>query len=109
MLQVFVTLTVSNATVIIPAIARTVSDSETYHETNNVASRTFNGGERKRVDNATMLSTLRIVNMTSTAAPHDDSDEENQSRSIAWESKDQVTDDGGSVKHECLTVQPSQA
>jgi len=89
--EVFVTLTVSNASVLIPAVARRFSNNETYTETKNTATRTLGGGERKPGGEVTVLSTLRIADMSSNSIQRDDS--------AAWESKDRVTEDDESANN----------
>lgn len=58
-LQAGVAMTVCNAPVIIPLIARTISTSETFHE--NDETTTIGGSGRKKRRDVTRLSTLRIA------------------------------------------------
>jgi hypothetical protein len=64
--EVTVALTVCNASVIIPFVARKVSTSDTFHESDAVT--TIGGLNRKRRNASTMLSTLHIADMSTTMA-----------------------------------------
>jgi len=63
--EVAVALTVCNASVIIPFLARKVSTSETFHESDPVATIGGSGGKKRSA--STMLSTLHIADMNATA------------------------------------------